>query len=251
MDIKEKILNITQKPAFIPTVVGTTAFVVGGGIGYILGKRNAQEIITVVNNKPEQLSLLDYVNEQELPMDDSGKVVLNVVQDIQDVPESTEANNKIDYSKIATSASKKSEDEEPPIINVFRANNTRSEAWDFDAEVAGRDPSKPYIIHEEEYIRDEMGFRQETVTYYEGDDIMADPLDTAIHNYKGIMGELRFGHGSNDPNIVYIRNENLNVEWEVLRHSGSFATEVMGLEYERAVEDEIRHSNVVRKFRPD
>lgn len=135
-------------------------------------------------------------------------------------------------------------DIDPVIINVFAHDDAN---WDYEHELSTRANGEPYIIHEEEYISDEMDFRQETLTFYAGDDIMVDSDDTPIYNYTGLMGELKFGHGSRDPNVVYIRNEVLHMEWEILLNPGLFAQEILGLEMERADENELNHS--VQKFR--
>ena len=116
--------------------------------------------------------------------------------------------------------------EEKPYIEHVNVFHTRDK-WDYEMELSTRTPDSPYIIHADEYISDEMDFRQETVTYYVGDDIMADLHDVPIYNYQSLMGELRWGHGSGDNNVVYIRNEKTKQEWEVLKHLGRFELEVL------------------------
>jgi len=138
---------------------------------------------------------------------------------------------------------------EPHILvtNVFAKED---DEWNYENELATRTKKIPYVIHEDEFILDEMGFTQETLTYYAGDDIMADGQDTPLYNYEGLMGELMFGHGTKDPNVVYIRNEGIRMEWEILRHSGFFEVEVLGHTIEDQYTDkELKHS--VQKFRDD
>jgi len=130
---------------------------------------------------------------------------------------------------------------EDQLINIFTVNDD----WDYELEYEKRG-SGIYTIHADEYIQGDYEFKQETVTYYAGDDIMADIEDTPIYNYYERMGELKFGHGSKDKNVVYIRNERLNREWEVLLHHGSFEVEVKGLYNDGG---ELKHS--LRKFRDD
>jgi hypothetical protein len=128
--------------------------------------------------------------------------------------------------------------EEAVVINIFK----NDDGWDYEQELNNRSNEEPYILHVDEYIGEEMGFKQETLTYYEGDDIMADIMDTPVYNWPTVTGPLKWGHGSKDQNVVYVRNEKLRKEYEILRHSGSFETEVIGLE-----ETELQHS--VLKFR--
>jgi len=129
-------------------------------------------------------------------------------------------------------------------INVFR---TETDDWDYEAELSTRTKERPYVLHQDEFFSNEMEFHQDTLTYYEKDDILADSDDTPMYDYKKLMGDLLFGHGTTDPNVVYIRNEHLQLEWEILLHTGSFSEEVLGVEIEREEDTKLQHS--VLKFR--
>lgn len=204
--------------------ISTVSFVVGSGLGYMWAKKRFFAQYTVVVEEPplfEQLVL-------DMDADPKSNVTVIPIHPQEDPVE--------EIAVVETQALK--------TVNVFTVED---KDWDYDLEVARRRPDQPYILHQEEFINDEMGFRQETVTYYEGDDIMADQLDTPIYNFSTIMGDLEFGHGSRDANVVYIRNETMQMEWEVLRHKGMFAHEVLGLELEHEAENSLKHS--VLKFR--
>jgi len=142
------------------------------------------------------------------------------------------------------------EDDEPAVVVHKVKFPHHGDVWDQESEMTTRGPRVPYTIHQEEFFADDMGFDQATVTYYALDDIMADPEDVPIYNWYGQMGDLRFGHGTTDPDVVYIRNEMLRSEWEVVRENKSFALEFLGHQMEEATEEEIKHSNrSVPKFR--
>ena len=47
----------------------------------------------------------------------------------------------------------------------------------------------------------------------------------------GEMNLHRFGHGSGDNNVVYIRNDRLENDFIVLRSQGEYAKEVLGLRH--------------------
>lgn len=134
--------------------------------------------------------------------------------------------------------------EEPTPWSVF---TEQDDDWDDEHERNIRTSEEPYVIHIHEYTSNDTGYHQQTVTYYEIDDIMADMHDTPIYNWASQMGDLRWGHGSLDKNVVYIRNEKLRREWEVLLNHSSYEVEVQGLSDEP--ETEVRHS--LRKFRDD
>ncbi len=112
-----------------------------------------------------------------------------------------------------------------------------------------RDPSEPYIIHKDEFYSDEKGYAQSTLTYYSGDNIMVDEDESPMYNHEEITGPLLFGHGSGDPKVVHIRNDKRKSEYEIVKGSGLYSQEVLGLEIEnnQRVKD-IKHSNN-RRFR--
>lgn len=134
------------------------------------------------------------------------------------------------------------------VRNVFTIED---ETWDYEAERSTREGKMFYVIHHDEYMGNEMSYHQATVTYYAGDDILADEADTPMYNFREQMGDaFQFGKGSGDPNVVYVRNERESAEFEVLLHLGRFEVEVLGLEIEEALsKDDLKHS--VPRFRPE
>lgn len=105
---------------------------------------------------------------------------------------------------------------------------------EIEREVEARTPNDPYVISQEEFFADEMDFRQLDVTYYEGDKVLADDQDEPITNVNKHIGEsnLRFGYRSKDQNLVYVRNEELGVEFAIARSTGKYSQEVLGLDEE-------------------
>ncbi len=117
----------------------------------------------------------------------------------------------------------------PIETNIFA--NT-GDGWDYEAELLAREGQTIFVIHADEYNAQEEDYTQITLTYYEGDDLMADENNEMVTNHERTVGKLRFGHGSNDPNLCYIRNVEREADYEILRHTGKFTEEVMGLEFE-------------------
>lgn len=132
-------------------------------------------------------------------------------------------------------------------VNIF-VNDEPIARDDYDEELeeSMRDHDQPYVISSEVYFEGAMGYEQASVTYYEGDDTLAGSDDKSIDDVDGVVGEdnlHRFGHGSKDPNIVYVRNEKIEVDFEITRSKGEYGTEVMGF---------VRHSamrSTPRRFR--
>lgn len=203
--------------------------------GYILGKKKG----TVVMN------FAPMARGPILPMDAEAKAKLDEEVETERLRKLAETIVQEEEYVEPTKEVTEDEEDEPETFNVFTDDD---DDWDYEAEMSTRTAEAPYILHIDEFVADEMGFKQETITYYEGDDIMADAADTIIYGYEGLVGELRFGHGSKDKAVVYVRNEKIHMEWEILLHTGSFEQEVLGMAADKEVEEELQHSGV-RKFR--
>jgi hypothetical protein len=145
---------------------------------------------------------------------------------------------------------------EPDTIdrNVF-ANSGEDDGWDLEEQIklrAALDTDQPYPIHRDEFQSNESGYNQNECVYYAGDDIMTDAFNVPIYNYHDVVGELKFGFGSGDPKVVYIRNDDLGSEYEILKHMGMYSTEVLGLEIEDNLRvKDLRHSKQPRKMRSE
>jgi hypothetical protein len=104
--------------------------------------------------------------------------------------------------------------------------------WDYATELANRldNRKQPYVIHIDEH--GELDNTETTFAYYEGDDVVCDEEDRIITNPEGIIGvdfREKFGHGSGDPNTVYIRNDEISADVEVCSTPGMYSIEVQGL----------------------
>lgn len=141
---------------------------------------------------------------------------------------------------------------EDTVTNVF-AESSVDDNFDYEEELKNRSPSRPYIISEEEFLQGEAGFNQSSITYYAGDGALADEEDTEIPFIDPVIGEdnLRFGHGSSDARTVYIRNEMLSCDYEVLKSDGKYAHEVLGLEHSDGGSRGRRQRNTHHRVRGD
>lgn len=116
--------------------------------------------------------------------------------------------------------------------NIF-TDQASSPEWDSDQEQSKRDahPDEPYILTQEEYMENEPDYQQSTLTYFAEDDVLCDEKDQPIPDVDGVVGEdnlSRFGHGSRDNRVLYIRNDRIQLAFEVIKNDGSYAQEVAG-----------------------
>lgn len=124
------------------------------------------------------------------------------------------------------------------IKNVFDQPVDESEAlvWDYEWEIANRKEGIPYIIHHDEFYENDDNYEQVSLTYFDGDGTLVDSRDQMVDDVDktiGINNMMMFGKGSKDRNVVYIRNEALENDFEIVRHEGSFGEVV----------HDIRHSD--------
>lgn len=120
----------------------------------------------------------------------------------------------------------------PPVV-TYDGGKDKNLNWSYPEELQNRSDERPYIIHQDEFKNGESGYDQTTYTYFAADEVMveegsSDPL-TNVDFAVGVEN-LRFGHGSDDIDVVFIRNDKLELEIEVCRSPKSFEEEVVGLD---------------------
>lgn len=132
-----------------------------------------------------------------------------------------------------------------------RPFRVEDDEWNWEAELNQRSNKAIYVVTRDEFFADDVGFRHSALTFYEGDRMLCDELGEPIYNWTSHVGtELPFGHGSDDENVVFIRNESLKWEYEVSRDPGRFDVEVKGHDIELAYEEEdLKHAHQPLKMR--
>lgn len=150
---------------------------------------------------------------------------------------------------IARAAEEAANNEAEAIVNAFDARDREAEAaipkWDYSVELKQRDPRKPYVIHIDEWSENESDYTLVEYTWYEGDSVLADDNDIPIDFPDDKVGldnlENRFGHGSGDANVVFIRNDVIESLYEINRSNGSYEQEVHGFDPDQLSHSEDRH----------
>lgn len=110
--------------------------------------------------------------------------------------------------------------------------------WDYRVENQKRsqNPRLPYIIHMEEFNEELPGYGKTSYTYYPVDDVLTDEDGSILSNRDDLIGVdtlKKFGYGSDDADIVYVRNNRLTLQIEIDRLPGrSHEEDVTGLSSE-------------------
>ena len=118
---------------------------------------------------------------------------------------------------------------EPQTRNVFDREGVVSDHVPQEL-VDARDADKPYIISLDEFTEGEAG--QDTFTYYADDGVLADSQDMPVDNVENMVGEdhlSMFGVGSGDSRVVYVRNEKIGMDFEIVLHDGNYGQIVHGI----------------------
>lgn len=236
MDIRK----LVETRWFLPSACSVVAFVGGAAVGGLYTKRKYKHIETTIEENAAKIEesaqmVLDFTESME-------KVSRRLEEDIVERrgPRSTYIIDLIDPEP----------EEEPKPVNVFAIPDLE---WNYDAEIAARQPGMPYVITEDEFFGDELGWdSQSTLTWYAGDSVLVGEHDEVIYNPDEMIGPRKFGHGSRNANVFYVRNEELHAEYEVLLDPSSYEVTVLGGQVEDAMErDDLKHSKQPGKFRGD
>ena len=118
--------------------------------------------------------------------------------------------------------------------NIFVDGRPMEDDFDYDAEIPLRSEDAPYIISRDEFNQGEKDYAQDTLTFYVLDDTLCDARDLVIPDSDGAVGDVnlqKFGHGSGDNNVVYVRNDRMETDFEVLKSKNSYAKDVLGLRH--------------------
>lgn len=249
--MNEHISKIINHPYRNHVIVGVASFIGGGVAGYILGRRRPD----VVFELNEDLDLTFDVKDAFVEKDTTPEPLI-IDRDVYLDKGSTFVEDHLKEDSPEGWFDEQEESEVKDLGEVV-AHNVFAESdsdWNYEEEIERRallDPRLPYVLHKDEFFADEKDYTQSTLTYYEGDGILSDEEGKPIYNFDSIIGPLRFGHGSGDPNVFYVRNDRTQGEFEILRDPGLFSVEVLGLEIEdNARVKDLKHS-AVPKFRGD
>jgi hypothetical protein len=220
--------------------------VVGGIAGYFVAEKRLrtkyEEIADI-----EIAEMKAFYREREQDLLDTQKEIANQPKpDLDEIVKELGYKVETRYSPpevkaISDAVEAEDEEEEVDEENVFH----ELPGWNYDQQVAGRTADKPFIMHFEEYQQSECS-HQITITYFEGDDVLIDESDEVITKKDEVVGMAnleKFGFGSGDHNVLYVRNPVLDIEYEILRDKGHYASVVLGLNEEPNLE----HSAIPRR----
>lgn len=187
----------------------------------------AAEEVKNISNEPctDEVKCDDAVEEDE----EEGEARENVEE------------QKLQYKKLVTNYSAAFNQQNKPKFEPDPAEEEYPEEdEEIEAELDSFDKARvrnddPYIITIDDYNTTNSHYDKITVTYYSEDDVLADENEEIISDPNSIIGEdalLNFGEGSDDADIVYVRNEKIAVDYEVIRVYKSYSRDILGIDDE-------------------
>ena len=96
-----------------------------------------------------------------------------------------------------------------------------------------RSSEKAFVVTTEEFFEDDDDdYSRITITYWEEDDILADEREQMIPDIDALVGHdnlKHFGKGSDDESILYVRNDKIKADFEIVKDPRSFSEVVLGI----------------------
>lgn len=174
------------------------SFVIGGGIGALVAW-----IFT--KKKYEKIANDEIQSVREAFSQDSHIVIVKSEEEAKELSE--KAKNKPDLSKY---------NEVLKENNYTKYKNALDEVKKTALE---NEIIPPYPIEPDEY--GEEGYSKETLIYYEGDNVVADESGKIIEEPDETVGVQNLDD-FRDRDIMYIRNEFTEIDYEIIRDPGTF-----------------------------
>lgn len=255
-----KAVHFLRSPRMAAIVIFTCGVAGAGYVGWKLSQRHyakkyEERLEFEIGYARDFYARRNKADEYATPEEAAKALIGEVAEEDAHILTETEAaealkqyqGEKTDYNKVKLKADEVVKDIPPEVVksNVFvNGKPLNPDEFDYDTEVPLRSAETPYVITFDEFMQNDRDYAQTTFTYFEGDDILTDERDEIIQDVEGTIGTdnlVRFGAGSKDPNVVYIRNDRTSIDFEVTRSTGKFGEEVAGFQ---------GSDNVARRFRP-
>lgn len=187
-------------------------------------------------SSPEQVVLKKYQGAEEksagIPSVIDSTVGQRLVQDIL----------QRESMKTAEELGTDDEDGDDEVINDTPEVTTQNVFTDVALEAMDRNSEKPYLISVEEF-EEGTEYEKTSLPYFEYDNTLADEREMIIRDIENTVGSANlalFGVRSGDENIVYVRNEKLQRDFEITRDLRGFKEVVLGIVPEQPVSREGR-----------
>ena len=109
-----------------------------------------------------------------------------------------------------------------------QADGSEDDSSDDGGHATGR--LDPYLISEKQFSEECPSYQKLVVMYYRGDDVLTDDSEAPISDIRGTvgLGTLgKFGQDPDNPNVIFVRNDRIEVDFEICLDYGSYIEVVL------------------------
>lgn len=216
-------------------IFGAAGVIVGAGIGALITWRflkqhyetlSQEEIDAVkahyskVFKEGPDADLSSMVAKYKDKVDELG--YSGVQSDDSDDPEDDEDDAEEESDDAYVQEDSSDDHPEPKITNIWQYTKDHPHPED-----------EAYVITFEQFNNEHDDYDKSDLVYYEGDDILVDSQESPIDNVEDLIGPdalTRFGDGSRDKNMVYVRNDRIAMDFEVSRDERSYTEVIIGIQ---------------------
>lgn len=226
----------------------STSFLVGAVMGALVTWKLVKEKYSKIAQ--EEINSVKEVfsrrlDEDEVVSEMTDEEYKNRVEDVENVePVISKKKESIIYRKTVGKYSYNLACEKDKEITLPETDYGEEDEPEEDPDMNGKDYGNEYnskseeeldgprVISFDEFAEEKDYYDKLSISYYELDDTLADEQEEIISDTDAIVGDealLCFGEDSNDPDIVYVRNDRLSIDYEVVRLHKSYRETVLGV----------------------
>lgn len=190
--------------------------VIGGYIGLQIGKK-----ITYNMFEEDFLPEEDDVLEEEETIEDDEIETESPKRKMKRLP--------IDYSSLHND---KPSLEEAAATFLSKTSLQKEEVNGEEPEEETTAENNPYVISLDDYGHSSNTNEKKVLTYYDGDDALVDSDGFLIQDPDSLLGKdfaESFGTWSGDPDVVYLRDEKNDTDYEICRIFESYSDAITGI----------------------
>lgn len=204
------------------TIVG----VLGVGVGFAIGFKHAERQMGArfeERLEEETAGMKEFYTNVKQPYKSPEEAAAALIPQ-NDAADPRVKSQKVSYNKIVKTEGyidplSEFEQTEELIVPVVHAN------------VFDPPSGEPKIITQDEYMLNEPGYEQTSLMFYANGGVLTDLRDDVIENVGDVVGTMfstNFGHGTSDPNTVHVRNDSLQMDFEICMSDRSYEEDVLG-----------------------
>lgn len=245
----QKIVTKLHQKNVQVVLVGTSSLASGLAVGYAVATRRMETKYSQIAEQEIAEAKAYYATLNEKPsMDElAEKYKDEIAEEVTPAEEDEAAQQGLakirNYQSPAMQEEVQDEEEKEVVREEIRRSRRnifdhrpQVRDFDWDEELKRREDNTvdPFVITKDEYMANETNYVQTSLTWFNGDDTLADEKDMPVQDVEGQIGLealTQFGYGSEDANIVYVRNPRTGHDMEVVYSEREYAQDVGGLRH--------------------